>query len=132
MVFAPQELVRFRRDRVYPAAGISGDPEREIAIAAARRELASVPGNAALLLHEEGRDEAEVVAYLRRYGLSTDAEARQRLRFIANPLWRAYIFTYHVGHDLITRWLDAAPGEERAARYRTLLTEQVYPSQLAV
>lgn len=132
MVFTPQEQVRFRRDRVYPAAGISGDPEREIAIAAARRELASVPGNAALLLHEEGRDEAEVVAYLRRYGLSTDAEARQRLRFIANPLWRAYIFTYHVGHDLITRWLDAAPGEERAARYRTLLTEQVYPSQLAV
>jgi hypothetical protein len=131
MVFSPNELVRFRRDRVYPAAGISGDPEREIAIAAARRELASVPGNAALLLHEEGRNEAEVLAYLQRYGLSTDAEARQRLRFIANPLWRSYIFTYHVGHDLITRWLEAAPGEERAARYRTLLTEQIYPSQLA-
>jgi hypothetical protein len=132
MVFSPEELVRFRRDRVYPAAGIRGDPEREIAIAAARRELASVPGNAALLLHEEERDEAEVLAYLQRYGLSTDAEARQRLRFIANPLWRSYIFTYHVGHDVISRWLDAVPGEERAARYQTLLTEQVYPSQLAI
>ena len=35
MLFTPQELVRFRRERVYPAAGISGDPEREVAIGAA-------------------------------------------------------------------------------------------------
>lgn len=132
MVFSPPELVQFRRERVYPTAGISGDPEREMAIATARRELSSVPGNAALLLHEEGRTEAEVAAYLQRYGLSTEEEARQRLRFIANPLWRAYIFTYHVGHDLISRWLAAAPAEERTARYRTLLTDQVYPSQLAI
>ncbi len=131
MVFTPEELVRFRRERVYPAAGITGDPEREVAIAAARRGLASVPGNAALLLHDEGREPEEVVAYLQRYGLSSEAEARQRLRFIADPLWRAYIFTYHVGHDLITRWLDAAPRGERQARFRTLLTEQVFPSQIA-
>jgi hypothetical protein len=124
-------LVRFRRERVYPAAGITGDPEREVAIAAARRGLASVPGNAALLLHDEGREPEEVVAYLQRYGLSSEAEARQRLRFIADPLWRAYIFTYHVGHDLITRWLDAGPAGERQARFRTLLTEQVFPSQIA-
>ena len=131
MIFSPDELARFRRDHVYAVAGIAGDPEREIAISAARRALASVPSNAALLLHEEGRDEDEVVAYLQRYGLATEAEARQRLRFIANPLWRAYIFTYDVGHDLIWSWLTAAPVEERAARFRRLLTEQVYPSQLA-
>ena len=132
MIFPPEELVRFRRERVYQAAGISGDPEREIAIATARHGLASVPGNAALLLHEEGRGEAEVVAYLRRYGLSTEAEARQRFRFIANPLWRAYIFTYHVGRELIARWLAGASAAERARRFRWLLTEQVYPSQISV
>jgi hypothetical protein len=131
MVFSPEELVRFRRERGYPVAGIAGDPEREIAIANARRGLASVPGNAALLLHEEGRDEEEVIAYLRRYGLSTEAEARQRLRFIANPLWRAYIFTYHVGHQLISRWLAGTTAAERRSRFRRLLTEQVYPSQIA-
>jgi hypothetical protein len=130
MLFTPQELVRFRRERVYPAAGISGDPEREVAIGAAQRILRSVPGNAALLLHEEGRDPQEVVAYLQRYGLVTEAEARQRLRFIADPLWRAYIFTYHVGYELISNWLDQAPAE-RHGRFRTLLTEQIYPSQIA-
>jgi hypothetical protein len=130
MLFTPHELVRFRRERVYPAAGITGDPEREVAIGAAQRILRSVPGNAALLLHEEGRDPQDVVVYLQRYGLVAEAEARQRLRFIADPLWRAYIFTYHVGYELISGWLDQAP-TERHGRFRTLLTEQVYPSQIA-
>ncbi len=40
MLFDPNELVRFRRERVYPAAGISGDPEREVAIGAAHANLA--------------------------------------------------------------------------------------------
>jgi hypothetical protein len=71
-----------------------------------------------------------VVAYLRHYGLSTEAEARQRLRFIADPLWRAYIFTYHVGYELISNWLDQAPSERRE-RFRTLLNDPVYPSQIA-
>ncbi len=130
MLFTPRELVRFRRERVYPAAGISGDPDREVAIGAAQRILRSVPGNAALLLHEEGQDPEDVVAYLQRYGLVAEEEARQRLRFIADPLWRAYIFTYHVGYELISGWLDQAPAE-RQSRFRTLLTEQVYPSQIA-
>jgi hypothetical protein len=130
MLFDPNELVRFRRERVYPAAGISGDTEREVAIGTALRILRSVPGNAALLLHEEGRDSQDVVAYLQRYGLVAEAEARQRLRFIADPLWRAYIFTYHVGYELISGWLDQVPAE-RHGRFRTLLTEQVYPSQIA-
>ena len=130
MLFDPHELVRFRRERVYPAAGITGDPEREVAIGAATRILRSVPGNAALLLHEEGRDQEDVVAYLQHYGLTTEAEARQSLHFIADPLWRAYIFTYHVGYELISGWLDQAPAERRS-RFRTLLTDQVYPSQIA-
>ena len=71
-----------------------------------------------------------MVAYLQRYALVAEAEARQRLRFIADPLWRAYIFTYHVGYELISGWLDRAPAE-RHGRFRTLLTEQVYPSQIA-
>ncbi|MDF3038660.1 MAG: hypothetical protein K0Q71_1366 [Thermomicrobiales bacterium] len=131
MLFSPEELVRFRRERVYPAAGVAGDPEREVAIGAAQRILRSVPGNAALMLHEEGQDPEAVVAYLQRYALSSEGEARQRLRFLADPLWRAYIFTYHVGYELISSWLDdAAPGERRR-RFRTLLTAQVYPSQIA-
>ena len=131
MVFTPRELATFRQETVYPTAGITGDVEREIAIGAALRTLKAVPGNAALLLHEEHAATEEVVAYLQRYGLSTEAEARQRFRFIADPLWRAYIFTYSVGYDLVSAWLRGVSAAERVRRFRTLLTEQVYPSQIA-
>ena len=131
MALSPEELAAFRREHVYPAAGITGDPEREIAINAARAKLTSVPSNAAMLLHETGADPEEVVAYLQRYGLSTEAEARQRLRFISDPLWRAYIFTYDVGRELVLNWLGEGPEPERRQRYARLLTEQMTPSQLA-
>lgn len=131
MAFTPEELAAFRREHVYPAAGITGDPEREIAINAARAQLSSAPSNAALLLHEFGADPEDVVAYLQRYGLSTEAEARQRLRFISDPLWRAYIFTYDVGREMVLNWLGQSSAATRQQRYARLLTEQMTPSQLA-
>ena len=132
-IFPGDERFAFRTERVYPLAGLTdlADQEREAGIARALRALRAVPGNAALLLHADGAGEEDVVAYLRRYGLLAEGEARQRLRFIADPLWRAYIFTYHAGYDLLGAWLDAGPAAERGARFRTLLTEQVSPSQVA-
>ena len=127
VIFPGEELFRFQAERVYPAAGIKGDIEREAAVARAKRALRGVDGNAALRLHAEGRGEADAVAYLQRYGLRNEEQARAALRFIADPLWRGYIFTYQVGYDLLGRWLD---GGDRAERFRTLLMEQVYPSQV--
>lgn len=130
MIFTPDELAHFRRREVYAPAGIVGDPERELAIEEARRALGAVPCNAALLLHEAGASDAEVVTYLQRYGLSTEAEAHKRFSFVANPLWRAYIFTYDVGHSLVSAWLSMDNGMPRNNKFRRLLTEQVTPSQL--
>jgi hypothetical protein len=131
MMFTPDELVRFRREQVYPAAGIQGDPEREIAVAGALQTLRAVASNAALLLYEHQTSEDEVVSYFQRFALASENEARQRYRFIADPLFRGYIFTYHVGYDLVHNWLEGLSDEERARRFRTLLTDQVYPSQIA-
>ena len=131
MLFSSDDLARFRHEQLYPVAGIVGEPEREAAITAALRILRASAGNAALLLHEEERNPEEIVDFLRRYGLASEAEARQRLRFIADPLWRAYIFTYHVGYDLLSAWLEGVSDSERRRRFRGLLTEQIYPSQIA-
>jgi hypothetical protein len=67
------------------------------------------------------------------YGLATEKEAMHRFRFIADPLWRPYIFAYHVGRDLLARWLDEAPdvGETRASRFVRLLEEQLTPGAIA-
>ena len=126
VIFAPGEQARWQAATLYPAAGLAGDPnEQRIAEAAAA--LAGVVGNAALLLHDEGRSEDEVVRYLMRYGLETEARARQRLRFIAAPLWRGYIFTYFYGERLIDQWLERGDPVER---FGTLLRDQIYPSLL--
>jgi hypothetical protein len=117
---------------LYPLAGIVGDPEREAGIARAQRALRSVSANAALLMHDARAGEDEVVAYLMRYSLRTEKEARHSLSFIANPLWRAYIFCYHAGRDLLGAWLDqAADRAERERRFARLLTEQIAPSTVA-
>lgn len=125
IVFPDGELQTWQAEHLYPRAGLTGDAEREARIHAAQRALRAVNANAALLIHVDGLAEAEAVAYLMHYGQRDEAEARQSLRFITDPLWRAYVFTYHAGRDLLGRWLD---GGDRLPRYRRLLTEQVSPS----
>ncbi len=127
MVFG-DEAWEWAAERLYPLAGIAGDPERERRVAAAQWTMRALNSNAAALLHEDGADPEEVVAYLMRYGLRTEREARQSLRFISTPLWRTYSITYFVGRQILGDWIARG---DRVARYRQLLTEQVYPSMLA-
>ena len=131
MIFPGDEGARWQAKTLYPAAGIAGDPAREARIAAARAALRAVRGNAALRFHAGGEPEEAVIAYIARWELRTEEQARQGFRFIADPLWRPYVFTYHVGRDLLGRWLDLAPAAERETRFRILLTEQMTPSQIA-
>lgn len=128
IVFPDGEAETWQAAHVYPLAGIPGDPTREAQIALATRQLRALSANAALMLHAGGVPEDEVVAYLMRYGLCDEREARHRLRFIADPLWRAYVFTYHAGRDLLDAWL--ARGDRRA-RFARLLREQMTPSGIA-
>lgn len=125
IVFPGDELQQWQAEALYPMAGISGDPHREHRIGQAQRALRAVNANAALLLHAEDEAESEVLHYIRRYGLKSEAESKQSVRFITDPLWRAYVFTYHAGRDLLATWLQ---GDDNLARFRQLLTEQVYPS----
>lgn len=133
VIFDNAEGARWQAEHVWQPCGIQADPEREAQIADAQSVLRSVGGNAALLMHQDGRPEEDVVRYLMDYGLATEKEAMHRFRFIADPLWRPYIFAYHVGRDLLARWLDEAPdvGETRASRFVRLLEEQLTPGAIA-
>ena len=116
---------------VYADLGLRFDGERAEALSQAAATLAGVRQDAALMLHDEHRDPAEVASYLRRWLLVDETHARQMLRFLSSPLWRAYTSTYVEGYRLLRAWLDARPGDEgRTERFGRLLDEPLIPSAL--
>lgn len=116
---------------IYAELGLRFDGERAEAVADASAALADVRQDAALMLHDEHRDADEVVAFLQRWLLVDDARARQQLRFLSSPLWRAYTSTYVEGYRLLRSWLDdRPPGVGRTERFARLLDEPLIPSAL--
>src|SRR5215210_4808971 len=101
-------------------------------VAAAAAPLNRVRQDAAVLLHDRGAGTDEVVAYLERWSLVSAERAAQQIRFLTDPLWRAYISTYVEGFDLLSRWLDARPAEQSVAdRFVRLLDEPLTPRAVA-
>ncbi len=117
---------------IYADFGLRFDVERSHALAAATAGLLHVRQDAALALHDGGRDADEVAGFLQRWLLAPPDRARQMLRFLTSPLWRAYISTYVEGYELLGRWLDegdpsTGPGGDR---FRRLLDEPLTPAGL--
>lgn len=116
---------------IYADLGLRFDGERAERLSQASAQLLGVRQDAALLLHDRGRDADEVAEFLQRWNLTTPDRARQSLRFLSSPLWRAYISTYVEGYKLLGGWLDAAPSaDERADRFRRLLDEPLTPGAI--
>ena len=116
---------------IYADLGLRFDGERAEAVSQATAALADVRQDAALMLHDEHRDVDDVVAFLKRWLLVGDERARQMLRFLSSPLWRAYTSTYVEGYRLLRGWLDARPADVGLTeRFGRLLDEPLIPSTL--
>lgn len=116
---------------IYADLGLRFDGERAEAVSEASAALADVRQDAALMLHDEHRDVDDVVAFLKRWLLVNDERARQSVRFLSSPLWRAYTSTYVEGYRLLRSWLDARPaGVSLTDRFGRLLDEPLIPSAL--
>ena len=105
------------------------DADRAWRINGTLRRVRGSGGDAALLLHAQGKSREEVISFLEQRALRTHEQAEKTLEFIDHPLWRAYIFCYAGGMRLLSRWIDAG-GDATAKRDRffRLLTEQLTPS----
>jgi hypothetical protein len=116
---------------IYADLGLRFDGERAEALSEASAALAGVRQDAALMLHDEHRDADEVAEFLRRWLLVNDTRARQMLRFLSSPLWRAYTSTYVEGYRLLRGWLDDRPAEMSVVeRFGRLLDEPLIASTL--
>src|SRR4051812_1857620 len=97
-------------------------------LAAAAAPLNRVRQDAAVLLHDRGAGADDVSAYIQRWSLVNADRATQQIRFLTDPLWRAYISTYVEGFDLLSGWLAArADGQSVADRFVRLLDEPLTP-----
>ncbi|MCX5043872.1 DUF885 domain-containing protein [Aldersonia sp. NBC_00410] len=113
---------------IYADLGLRFDGERAEALSAASAKLLGVRQDAALLLHDRGRSVDEVAEFIQHWSLATPERARQQLRFLSSPLWRAYISTYVEGYRLLGGWLDGSGDiDERSERFRRLLDEPLTP-----
>ncbi len=114
---------------VLDGVGPRFEPELVEALELAARPLDTVRQNAAIMLHDHGAGPEEVVEYLQTWMLADEKRARQLLRFLSDPLWRAYTSTYVEGERLLRPWLEARPaGQPALTRFRRLLDEPLTPA----
>ena len=129
-VLTHAELEEWYREEILPQAGMAHiDAKRMIQISRASQKLDGLVGNAAFMLHDQNKDEAEIIRYLQKYGLMTEKEAQKSIRFISDGIDRSYIFTYHMGYDLLAE-LFAHGNRDREAYFKRLLEEPVTPHQI--
>ena len=92
----------------------------------ASRALRTVSNNAAILYHTGQLNQAQTIEYIQTHALASERRAQQSFRFLSNPLFRSYLFTYTEGYALI----DQATAD-KTDLFKRLLTEPILPSQLS-
>lgn len=127
-VLTDQELEDLYREEILPRAEMNHiDVKMIMEISRAERKLRELWGNAAFMLHDQKKSEEEIIAYLQKYEMSTEAEAKRAIQFMSGPLDRSYIFTYTAGYDLLEKLFSIT---DRAKYFARLLEEPVTPSQI--
>jgi hypothetical protein len=113
--------------RIGQAAGVDGDWAATVAVRDALNDLINpAVSNAGILLHHEGRSEAEVRVYLTDMGLPRD-RLDHTIRILNDPVSKTYSFTYSEGVRLIRPWLEL---QGQTTGFWRLLSEQLSPAAL--
>lgn len=130
MAFPDEQKLQYERDVLYPLAGLDASKAAEYDRFLKLLAQLSYAGNetARLYLNQE-IDAEQFVALQQQYLLQSEAEARQRLRFV--EAYGAYVINYNWGKDLVKAYIEQATTEEtRWQRFKTLLTSPRLPSSL--
>jgi hypothetical protein len=113
--------------RIGRQAGVDGDWITAVAVHRAWQELAAIQVNAVLMLHHDGRPEAEVRAWVQGVSPRETERLDHMFRSFADPVLSTYPFTYVHGARMIRPWLEVVG---QTAGFARLLSEQLSPAQL--
>lgn len=129
LIFSPEELVEIYQ-QIIEETGISEYNGQLIYeyFHVAMHPLINVGDNKLLLLHEKGASDDEILAYGKRYGLSSDKETRRYLKFAKDPLWRSYGYNYTLGYKIVSKALSTTENKEQL--FARLLQEPITPAQI--
>ncbi len=105
--------------------GAEYDREQARGIREAQAATRGIGVDVALLIHEDGASVDDAVAYAMRWGALTEERARQSVRFVTDPTWRAYTICYSAGGELARAFHGNDP-----TRFKRLLSENVRVSEL--
>ena len=127
ILFSDDERRRVLTEVLGPPAGVPPDAILALdRIRDAMTPLKYVNGEAARMLLDEGKAEADVAAFVSRWALTTDERARKSVKFAAT--YRSYVFNYSLGEDIVRAWIGTGP--DRRQRFYDLLDRPVVPSDL--
>lgn len=110
------------------ALGVEADWAATVSATRAMQDLSGAAGNAAILLHHEGRPVAEVREWIEEWLPQPADQVAHLLRMLADPIGSTYSFTYSEGGRLVRRWLEL---EGQTTGFWRLLSEQLSPAVLA-
>lgn len=105
--------------------GVRYDAEVAAAVAEAGEALSWVRSNAAILLHDEGAGEDDVIDYLERWALLPRSRASKAVSFLTDETWRAYSHCYTEGLRMCRDYVGGDP-----RRFERLISEQLLPDDL--
>ena len=130
MAFPGEQKLAYERDVLYPLAGLdaskAADYDRFLKLLA---QLSYAGNETARLYLNNEIDAEQFVALQQQYLLQSEAEARQRLRFV--EAYGAYVINYNWGKDLVKAYIEqASTQDERWQRFMTLLTTPRLPSSI--
>lgn len=127
IVFSDDERRKALTEVLAPVAGVPSEAVLALdRIREAAEPLKYVGGEAARLLLDEGRPEAEVAAFISKWGLTTLEKAEKSVQFAKT--YRSYVFNYSLGEDIVREWIGT--GQDRRDRFYRLLDRPVVPSDL--
>lgn len=129
VIMGTEDLQAWYADDLLPRARLdSGFAPAIVTLAEVWDTLGDAMDNASFMLHDRGASEQQAAAYLQRYGLLTEDEARKRVQFINDPEDRSYVFTYASGRRLLKELFTARGNVTHW--FTRLLTEAVTPTQI--
>jgi hypothetical protein len=92
-----------------------------------KRNIRGIFNNLALHAYIDEWSDEELIKYGLDFGLWTKIELERYLKFIRDPMWSSYVFTYSSGEKLIKKKYGDQPSPEK---FKILLTHPILPSDL--